>query len=141
MKLELYRYNFGDTYTEGRLYIDGKYAADTIEPRTRTLRSEADKIKHKTSIPYGEYRVVMSYSPRFRCLLPELLSVPYFSGIRIHSGNDASDTSGCILCGTKWRDGYIIGSRVATQRVIEKIKAAHDSREIITIDIKCTAPS
>lgn len=98
-KIKLKRTDYKETYTVGRLYINGDYFCDTLEDRYRDLSKEK-KIYSRTAIPYGVYKLVISYSPRFKRLLPLLLNVPFFKGIRIHAGNSSKDTSGCILVGT-----------------------------------------
>ena len=40
----------------------------------------------KPIVPIGHYNLKMTYSPKFQCVLPEIV-VPLHSGIRIHSGN------------------------------------------------------
>ena len=55
------------------------------------------KIKGNTAIPYGSYATVITFSQKFNRDLPLLLNVPGFEGIRIHGGNTAKDTEGCIL--------------------------------------------
>ena len=98
-KIKLKRTNYKETYTIGRLYINNNYFCDTLEDRCRNLSKEK-KIYSQTAIPKGVYKLVISYSPRFKRLLPLLLNVPFFEGIRIHAGNSSKDTSGCILVGT-----------------------------------------
>ncbi len=53
-------------------------------------------------IPLGVYPIEYTWSPKFNRLLP-LLKVPHRKGIRIHSGNSASDSKGCILLGLQVR--------------------------------------
>lgn len=98
-KIKLKRTDYKETYTVGRLYINNNYFCDTLEDRYRDLSKEK-KIYSQTAIPKGVYKLVISYSPRFKRLLPLLLDVPFFEGIRIHAGNSSKDTSGCILVGT-----------------------------------------
>lgn len=98
-KIKLKRTDYKETYTVGRLYINNNYFCDTLEDRCRDLSKEK-KIYSQTAIPKGVYKLVISYSPRFKRLLPLLLNVPFFEGIRIHAGNSSKDTSGCILVGT-----------------------------------------
>lgn len=86
MKLTLKRNFRGPDYTIGKLYIDGHYFCDTLED---TVRPSGEKIKGKTAIPAGDYKVIKSYSPRFKKILPEILNVPGFTGVRIHAGNYA----------------------------------------------------
>ena len=106
MKIEVHRKYRKDGYTIGLLYINGKFICNTLEDTDRGLTSimskeqiAAVKIKGKTAIPTGTYPVIMSYSPRFGKQMPLLCGVKGFEGIRIHSGNTAKDTEGCILCG------------------------------------------
>jgi len=73
----------------------------------------------KGPIPAGTYPLRLSYSARFKALLPEVLTVPGFTGIRLHAGNTHEDTAGCPLVG-----GYRVGaegiadSRAALGRVL-----------------------
>ena len=94
-KVEIKRTFKGAEYTIGKLYIDGAYFCDTLEDTVRT----GEKIAGKTAIPAGTYKVKMTWSPRFKRYLPEILNVPNFSGVRIHAGNSALDTEGCVLLG------------------------------------------
>lgn len=74
----------------------GKLICHTLEDPVRVA-----KIKARTAIPAGRYRVVMTQSPRFRRLLPLLVGVRNFVGVRIHAGNEPGDTEGCILVGRR----------------------------------------
>ena len=103
--LKLVRTHLTKDYTIGKLYIDGKYLCDTIED---TVRDK--KIFGETAIPYGRYKVTVTMSPKFGRLLPLLLDVPHFEGIRIHRGNSAVDTQGCILPGENKVRGMVINS-------------------------------
>lgn len=119
MLLKLQRVFKGDDYTIGKLYIDGKYFCDTLEDAIRNK-----KIKGKTAIPAGTYTVVLTISNRFKRLLPLLLSVPQFEGVRIHSGNTIDDTEGCILVGENKVKGRVINSRLWESRLMEKLTTA-----------------
>ena len=105
MKLFLQRIAQTPEYTIGRLEIDGKFFCNTLED---TVRDE--KIAGKTAIPEGTYEVIVNRSARFKRDLPLLLDVPNFEGIRIHRGNTAKDTSGCILVGENKVKGKVINS-------------------------------
>ena len=117
-----------DAYTIGRLYVEDKYFCDTLEDTDRGLSqslplcvNRAKKMKGKTAIPTGKYRVTLDVqSPRFRevafykfCngFLPRLLNVPAFDGVLMHVGNTAADTDGCILVGENKVKGQVIKSR------------------------------
>lgn len=108
MKLTLKRNFKGADYTIGKLYIDGHYFCDTLED---TVRPVGKKIAGKTAIPAGDYKVVKSYSPRFKKILPEILDVPGFAGVRIHAGNTAKDTDGCLLLGLNKTKGAVLDSQ------------------------------
>lgn len=118
MKLLLRRIAKRDTYTIGKLYIDGKYFCDTLEDKDRNLTSEMDeeyikqqKVYGRTAIPSGVYQVQVTYSPRFKKNMPLVKDVKGFSGIRIHSGNTDKDTEGCILVGKNTKVGMVTDSR------------------------------
>lgn len=129
MEIILKRFPSTSNYTEGKLYINGAYFCDTLENKDRGLdqsMSEFEirkrKIYAETCIPYGEYRVILSHSPKFKRILPEVLNVKGFEGIRFHSGNTTKDTEGCVLVGTKCGEGVIANSKNTEQSLIQKIK-------------------
>ena len=116
MELILTRIAKKKDYTIGRLSVEGTgYFCDTLEPTWRDYEHGAYKIKGKSAIPEGRYAVVISYSPKFKQWLPILLGGPEFnkkwSGIRIHAGNSAKDTEGCILVGENKEVGRVLNSR------------------------------
>lgn len=94
MELLIKRLYKKDNYTIGKLYIDGVLFCDTLEDKDRSLSDDdavsdiqMKKVYGETAIPTGMYSVVLSYSPKFKRILPEIQNVKGFSGIRIHSGN------------------------------------------------------
>lgn len=131
MNILLKRIAKRDKYTIGKLYINGTYFCDTIEDKDRGLtqqmsNTEISKIKvyAQTAIPTGKYQIVMTYSSKFKKVMPLLLNVPGFAGIRIHSGNTADDTEGCIITGQNKVVGKVINSRVTTDKLYSIIKEA-----------------
>lgn len=94
MKLRLERISGDEKSTMGVLYANGKYACFTLEDAFREA-----KLAGETRIPAGEYLLELSYSPRFKKDMWEILNVPRFTGIRIHTGNKVEDTEGCLLVG------------------------------------------
>lgn len=121
-ELTLYRKQFYDTATVGVLYIDGRPFCHTLEPTTRNITCARDKIAGKTAIPLGCYKYITTYSPTFHRLLPLLLDVPYFDGIRIHSGNSAEDTKGCVIVGRlREQKDYLYESRVTLAMLLSNI--------------------
>lgn len=133
MKLELKRIFKGANYTIGRLYIDGAYFCDTLED---TVRPEGVKIAGKTAIPAGKYPLELTESWRFDCLMPLIKNVPNFSGVRIHSGNTAEDTEGCILVGLNKVKGKVINSRKTYDKLFKILFTAEKNGEKLEIEIK-----
>lgn len=129
MKLQLKRIALKDTYTIGRLLIDGKYFCDTLEDKVRDFNKDGDlldkgedKVYGQTAIPYGTYKITIGYSPRFKRNLPRLQAVKHFEGILIHPGNTAEDTHGCILVGFNTIKGRIVNSKITFDKLFEMIK-------------------
>ncbi len=134
MKLKVERLWKKPGYTVGRLYVDGKFFCNTLEDTVRDLNRER-KVPGKTAIPYGEYKVVFNWSPKFGRNLPRLLNVPAFEGILIHPGNTADDSSGCILVGKNTEVGRLTESRYTSDRLNVLVKDAQRKGESITIEI------
>lgn len=141
MKLTLKRLNLTPNYTEGELYVNGVYFCKTLEDTNRDLNKNGQfdnnekKVYGETCIPYGKYKVILSYSPKFKRELPEILEVPDFQGIRIHRGNKISDTLGCILCGEKVKNGYLSNSTPYEFKLVELLKQANLRNEESFIEI------
>jgi len=135
MELKLIRKEFTDRSTIGELYVNGKFECFTIEDKDRKLESGGKKEYAVTAIPRGTYQVVNSFSNRFQKYLPELINVPQFTGVRIHPGNKAEDSEGCILVGTTKAKDFIGNSRIAFASLFSKIKAV-EKKEKITIIIQ-----
>lgn len=126
-------------YTIGRLFVDGAYYCDVLEDCDRGLdQGMTDeeirrlKVYGKTAIPTGTYRVVLTYSNRFRKVLPEILNVKGYSGVRIHTGNTPEDTLGCILVGKNTKKGMVTESRKMFAPLLDMMRKAKD----ITLTIK-----
>ena len=126
MKLELTRVFIAEDYAIGHLSVDGEHFCDTLEDVPRDI-----KIPDRTCIPKGSYKVVINYSNRFKKSMPHLLNVPGFEGIRIHPGNNADDTSGCILVGENTIKGGLTKSRDTYNALYEKMLNATRPIEII----------
>ena len=121
MKLLLKRLHRTNNSTIGELYVDGKFECYTLEDKEREV-----KIKSETAISKGVYKVIINKSNRFKRLLPLLLNVPDFEGVRIHSGNTNHDTEGCILVGVTRSKDFIGKSRVAFQKLFTKMQSAKE---------------
>lgn len=144
MKLELKRIARKNTYTIGRLSINGKYFCDTLEDRDRGIMQDDKldyvkkiKIPNQTAIPTGTYKITLDIvSPKFSTKdfyknvcngkLPRLLNVPGYEGILIHVGDGPKShelTAGCILVGKNTVVGQLTdGKNIFTALYKELLK-------------------
>ena len=135
MELTLNRIFLGSSATIGELLINDKHLCDTLEDR---VRPEGEKVYGKTAIPEGTYEVKLTHSPRFKKILPEILNVPNFSGIRIHTGNSSKDTEGCIIVGT-WdgeKEDWVGSSKIAFDKLMSLLEKATNNKEKVTLTVK-----
>ena len=117
--------------TMGILLIDGVFTCWTLEDVVRPV-----KIPGETAIPAGRYDVRLSLSQRFQKLLPEILAVPGFTGIRIHAGNTQADTAGCLLVGRIRAYDRVEESKLALMNVMEHLRRATTAGDPITLTIE-----
>jgi hypothetical protein len=134
MKLTLQRKVFnteGDRATIGELFIDGEFFCYTLEDE---VRADGIKVYGKTAIPVGEYSVEVTYSPRFKRLMPLIYNTPdyrvvngdvSFSGVRFHGGNTAENSHGCPLVAFNTDGVKIWGT--AEKQLTAKLKSATDT--------------
>jgi len=138
MKMQLERVQQDADVTIGALACDGAFVCWVCEDAVREVPGqpvEARKVPGKTAIPTGHYRIEVTMSARFKRLLPILVAVPGFEGVRIHPGNTAADTEGCLLPG-RVRLGKSVGQSVlAFNDLFARINDAQRRRELVTIDI------
>lgn len=137
MELLLKRVHLG-AYTIGKLYIDSYYFCDTLEDKVRDFNKDGDlldqgeeKIYGETAIPYGTYKVELTYSPKFKTILPLIVGVKHFEGIRIHGvmkGATARPvhTAGCILVGKNTVKGGLTQSFEHLEKLMEKLNNVDD---------------
>ena len=142
MELQLKREIFTDISTIGSLTIDGKFECYILEDKDRGINNTLTleqilrvKVYGKTAIPYGRYEIDWTMSARFKKMMPILLNVIGWSGIRIHSGNTEIDSLGCLLCGTRKITNRITESTIATNKLYAKIEAAKKQGQRIFITI------
>lgn len=133
MRLELKRTTFTQESTIGELFVDGVFECYVLEDVVR--KPGEAKVYGKTAIPAGDYRLRVTYSNRFRRLLPLLVNVPGGTirfgtgliddrGVRIHSGNTAADTEGCLLVGLDKKTDFVGRSRDAFSRFFPRLQDA-----------------
>jgi hypothetical protein len=136
VKLKLTREVFTEKSTKGRLSIDGEQECYLLEDKDRRLEDGGVKVYGATAIPRGTFQVVLDFSSRFQQVTPRLVDVPQFSSIRIHAGNAAEDTEGCLLPGYDISQPDFIGkSMVAYDALMLKLMAAEERSEPITIEV------
>lgn len=138
MKLLLSRFQKSEESTIGELFVNGKFECYTLEDVERETDEPVKdwKIKGETAIPRGNYTITLDYSLRFRRILPRLLNVPGFSGIRIHPGNKAIHTEGCILVGDGFSFDTLTGSVRAFEKLYKLLIHSYNTNEAITITIR-----
>lgn len=141
MNIQLKRIAKKETYTIGKLYLDGVYFCDTIEDKDRGLNQtmlindiKKKKVYGETAIPTGTYKLVIDYSNRFKKNMAHILNVPGYEGIRIHTGNTAKDSLGCIIVGKNKVVGKVVESRDTYNQLFPILQKAFKEGEIkITI--------
>lgn len=140
MRLTLRRIANKKDYCIGRLYINGVYFCDTLEDTDRGLddtMTEEDikemKVYGQTAIPTGIYTVLLTYSPKYKKVMPLINNVKGYSGIRIHSGNTAKDTEGCLLVGKNTKVGMVTDSRNTYNALFKRLQQKGSNK--ITIEI------
>lgn len=139
MKLVLERTDQLLTCTIGSLFLDDRFFCFILEDVDREILGvpvEKWKIKGKTAIPVGEYDVKLTFSNRFQKIMPLLVGVPGYEGVRIHTGNTDVDTDGCLITGSEVSGESVTGSRKAYDRLFAELKAAEDRGEPVTIEIR-----
>ena len=141
MKLRLERLWPKKDYTVGRLYVDDRLFCNTLEDRivdknkNGVFDGDEKKVYGESAIPYGTYKIIYNWSPKFGRNLPRLLNVPHFEGILIHPGNTAADSAGCILVGKNTEVGRLTNSRYFSDELNILIDEAQQKGEPITIEI------
>lgn len=127
MELLLKRGKSSSKSTIGELYLDGVFECYTLEDVVREIPGQPVdqwKVYGETAIPSGRYKIIINHSTTFNQILPLLLDVPGFKGIRIHKGNWAKNTLGCILPGTGKTADMVTNSAKAFDRLFAKLKAS-----------------
>lgn len=142
MEIQVNRIARKDGYTIGRMSLNGEYFCDTLEDTDRGLNSTmsldeilAKKRKGITAIPTGKYDVILTFSPRFKRILPLLLSVKGYEGVRVHAGNTAEDTEGCLLVGENKEKGKVVNSRATLEKLMSVLLECEKRKEKISITI------
>ena len=128
-------------YTISKVYINGRYfGCNALEDTDRGLLQtmqitelQRKKIKGKTAIPRGYYDVRITYSQKYKRMMPLVVDVPAFSGIRLHSLNKPEDSEGCIGFGKNDKVGWISDSKYWTDKICRLIETALNKGEKVTL--------
>ena len=132
MRLEIRRTIFTEKTNSGILRINGQWFCFTLED---VARPWGVKIPGKTCIPDGDYKVVLDFSPRFKKVMPHILDVPLFTGVRIHCGNFEEDTDGCILVGCDRTPDHVWRSRDAFNALMTQLEITNRNHNPISLSI------
>ena len=130
LELLLKRKIHNENSTEGNMLVDNNWFCHTIEDKVRAKPNEwksSLKVYAKTAIPYGRYRVLVTYSNRFKRQLTAVLDVPDFEGIRIHNGVSETSSAGCIIVSYKANKGSLVNDRKAMNDLCDMVQAATDA--------------
>jgi|TARA_R100000482_G_scaffold23801_1_gene7039 hypothetical protein len=147
MKLEVLRFNSGDTFTSGLLFdvTDNvrSFLCYTLEDQYNPT-----KIYGETRIPSGTYKLTLRaeggfhnrylsrYGAEWHKGMIYVNEVPNYSFILWHVGNKNLDTKGCLLLGKTQKDGFIGSSRAAYEEVYPIVRDAILSGEEVTVTYK-----
>lgn len=117
--------------------IDGVFFCYGLEDVDRGLKQSDDidviktkKVFAQTAIPAGRYEIIINFSNRFQQYMPLLLNVPGFEGVRIHPGNKALNTEGCLLLGQTVGADFVGNSRLAYRSFLPKLRAVEKKEKI-----------
>lgn len=123
-------------YTIGQLFAGGRMICNTIEDCDCGLNqhmTEAEikriKVQNETAIPVGTYKLTVSMSPKFGRKLIEVLNVPGYLGIRVHKGNTAKESAGCILPGNNTEKGKVTNSTKFEELLTSMVESAISNGE------------
>lgn len=128
MEIKVIRKEFSDDRVVGELFLNDKFFGYTIEDTDRDLyetdsisKLKKVKVAKKTAIPYGRYRVILSYSTKLKRYLPLILDVPNWIGIRLHAGASPSYSSGCVCVGLERKGKDLYKIKAAEQALVKAL--------------------
>jgi hypothetical protein len=130
------RDTFDPAFTLGKMLIDGSPFGEVCEDTDRYLENGGEKQYGRTAIPRGRYKIVLSRSQRFGKIMPEVVGVPGFSGVRIHGGNHAADTLGCPLLGAVRTADGVRDCAAINSELIAKLAGCDNRGEPVFLDVE-----
>ena len=136
LEIAILRTNFTDTFTLGKMTVDGLHFGFTCEDVDRRLEDGGVKIPGQTAIPRGRYRLVVTFSQRFQKLMPLVEGVPGYTGVRIHGGNTHMNTEGCPLLGKVRTAEGVANCAQRNDALIDMILAAEDEGRECWLEVR-----
>ena len=137
MEIVIWRKYRKANYTIGKMYIDGVFFCNTLEDTDRGLMQGMNvgeimtkKLAGETAIPVGDYKLTRTWSTRFKKMMPQVMNVKGFAGVRIHAGNTAKDTEGCPLVGDNTAIGMLTNSRKRYVELDTKLQVAGGTADL-----------
>lgn len=132
MDLEIIRKIFTDESTIGDFVVNGIRYYYSLEDKDRQRQEDGTiipwtkelKIPGVTAISYGRYEVTTNWSNRFKRIMPLLLNVPDYDGVRIHNLNTDEQTEGCPGIGYTKAENFIGESKRAFNDFMPRLVAA-----------------
>lgn len=128
--LSVHRFDYHKNHTKSIIFLDGQFICFGMEPENKVNNQVPGQ---RDLIPEGTYQLILSMSPRFEKVLPEVINVPFNKGIRIHAGNHPSETSGCLLVGAYFADNMLLDSNKTLNKIIEKLKEFRSKNEGVRV--------
>lgn len=132
MNFLVVRRQYSKTTTIGIMYqgISSAAFCYTLEDVVRPKGSI--KVPGQTAIPSGRYEMILNFSDRFQRVMPLLLNVPGFVGVRLHGGNTAADTEGCLIVAHNYvNESTIQGT--AEKEITELLNSKNTEKHFIEI--------
>lgn len=128
--INVLRFSYEPDLTKSIIFVDNNFFGYGLEPP----RLEGFlPVGTRDAIPEGVYNLVLSFSNKFKKMLPEVQCVPQNSGIRIHSGNTVKDTAGCLLIGTGISNGSLSSSIIKITELVDLLKKWQSKKEVTEI--------
>ena len=136
LEVVIQRTSFTDTFTLGKMTVDGLHFGFTCEDVDRKLEEGGVKIPGQTAIPRGRYRLAVTFSQRFQKLMPLVEGVPGYTGVRIHGGNTHMNTEGCPLLGKVRTAEGVANCAERNATLIDMILAAEDEGRECWLEVR-----
>lgn len=135
MEILLERKIHNSNSTEGNLYVNNQWFANTIEDVIRAKPGQWNKrfkVYAKTAIPYGRYPVLVTWSNKFQRRMIGIFNVPDFDGIRIHWGISELSSAGCVIISKKDIDAkhILVFDKKTTEDLIKIVEKAQLTEKV-----------